>query len=446
MKVEEDHTMRRDEHIAGTKPPGAWIAALLLAVAPLTVNANGTGSGDIVVTSASGDARLEHRGAEHPARRGAVVLLPSTVHTGHDGAMDLAQGATTLSIGADTDLEFPEGPAHGAPVERIVQKSGKAFYDIAKRGGNKLRVETPYLVAVIKGTQFSVSVQDGATSISLVEGQLQILSPEDDARVEINAGQIASRRQGDAEIAVVSATGPQVRVPGATGAVASVDDRPAGGAIGAVATVGGVAAVATTVAGTNVRAGLDAVATAVTATVSVDTDTTLALGGSRIDVDAGVGIGVDTGTGIAVDAGVGIGVDTGTGIDVDAGAGLGVDTGTGIGIDAGAGVGVDTGTGIGIDAGAGVGIDTGTGIAGVDTSVGVDVGADVTPTSVDVGLGVDVGGVSVDVDVGAATGGVDTIITTVLSPVDTGAETLTTVVDDVGGLLSGLPIGLRKTP
>lgn len=390
--------MRRDEHIAGLTHAGAWIAALLLAVAPLAVNANGTGSGDIVVTSTSGDARLAHGGVEHPARRGAVVLLPSTVHTGHDGAMDLAQGATTLSIGADTDLEFPEGPAHGAPVERIVQKSGKAFYDIAKRDGHKLRVETPYLVAVIKGTQFSVSVQDGATSISLVEGQLQILSPEDDARVEINAGQIASRRQGDADIAVVSATGPQVRVPGATGAVASVEDRPAGGAIGAVATIGGVAAVGTTIAGTTVRAGLDAVATALTATVSVETDTTLALGGGSVDVDAGAGLGVDTGTGIAVDAG------------------------------------------------AGVGVDTGTGIAGVDTSVGVDVGADVTPTSVDVGLGVNVGDVSVDVGVGAATGGVDTTITTVLSPVDTGAETLTTVVDDVGGLVSGLPTSLRKTP
>ena len=74
--------------------------------------------------------------------------------------MELQQGATTLSVGPETLLEFPALEKRGAPIDRIVQPRGNVFYNIGKREGRKLRIETPYLVGVVKGTQFNVAAQD----------------------------------------------------------------------------------------------------------------------------------------------------------------------------------------------------------------------------------------------------------------------------------------------
>ena len=78
-----------------------------------------------------------------------------------------------------------------------MQPRGNAFYDIGKREGRKLRVETPYLVGVIKGTQFNVAAQDDSTTISLFEGLLEVRASDDSAVVDLKAGEIASRRRGD---------------------------------------------------------------------------------------------------------------------------------------------------------------------------------------------------------------------------------------------------------
>ena len=69
--------------------------------------------------------------------------------------------ARTSGCRHDTDVEIPAEAVDGNLVARLVQHSGNVFYDVAPRDVGKLRVETPFLVAVIKGTQFNVAVQDG---------------------------------------------------------------------------------------------------------------------------------------------------------------------------------------------------------------------------------------------------------------------------------------------
>src|SRR5262245_37375302 len=108
-------------------------------------------TGDIVVASLKGEVHVTMKGAERAVRAGAVLELPATVRTGRDGAIELKQGATSVSVGPDTLLEFPALAAPGGAIDRIVQPRGNAFYSIGKRGGRKLRVETPFLVGVVKG-------------------------------------------------------------------------------------------------------------------------------------------------------------------------------------------------------------------------------------------------------------------------------------------------------
>ena len=94
-----------------------------------------------------------------------------------------------------------------------MQPSGSAFYDVGKRDGRKLRVETPYLVGVVKGTQFNVVAQDKGATISLYEGLLEIRAADDSAVVNIKAGEVASRRDGDRAIGVIHMNDPSPRPP-----------------------------------------------------------------------------------------------------------------------------------------------------------------------------------------------------------------------------------------
>ena len=121
-------------------------------------------TGDIVVASIKGEVHIAVRGTDTTLRAGAVLELPATVRTGRDGAIELRQGATSISVGPDTLLEFPALATPGGSIDRIVQPRGNAFYNVGKRSGRKLRIETPFLVGVVKGTQFSVVAQDHATN------------------------------------------------------------------------------------------------------------------------------------------------------------------------------------------------------------------------------------------------------------------------------------------
>src|SRR6185503_11481786 len=164
-------------------------------------------TGDIVISSLKGEVHVVMSGAERAVRAGAVLELPATVRTGADGAIELRQGATTVGVGPDTLLEFPALEKPGGPIDRIVQPRGNAFYSIGKRPGRKLRVETPYLVGVVKGTQFNVVAQEGATTISLFEGLLEIRSADDSDVIDLHAGEIASRSRADTDINVLKMSG-----------------------------------------------------------------------------------------------------------------------------------------------------------------------------------------------------------------------------------------------
>jgi hypothetical protein len=129
-----------------------------------TFSAHGAATqGDIVVANVHGDVRVTMAGATSPLYVGAILQLPATIRTGNDGSLELRQGPTTVAAAANTELEIPQSAAEAGLIERIVQIRGNAFYNVGKRERTKLRVETPYLVAVIKGTQFNVAAQEDAT-------------------------------------------------------------------------------------------------------------------------------------------------------------------------------------------------------------------------------------------------------------------------------------------
>lgn len=430
-------------HIARAIKPlykAALAASLVVMAMSMVPAARAFNSGDVLVESATGDARLTQGGREREARRGMVVVVPATLRTGRDGMVDLRQGQTVVNVGPDTVLEFPASQQRGEPVERIVQSKGSAFYEVGKRDGRKLRVETPYLVAVIKGTQFSVSVQEGSTSISLVEGQLEILSPDGAASVDIEAGEMATRRSGDTGITVIDVQAPAAATTGrVTTTTVGVQDAAGAGAsvglTGARADIDGSAMVAV---GNLIEADAGTSVSVDAGSHPAETTTRVDAGLSDIAVDAGVAVDAGSGTASA-DAGLDVALDPVS--DVSASVGTTVAPTGDVTADVGVtlvpvgdvtttvDVGADFGQGgIGADVGTGVVVDTGPLDAGLDVGLTTDLAGDASSPAV------------VEVDAGATLGGVDAGVT---AGVDLGSGTIDLGVDlGSGGIDSDLDLGL----
>ncbi len=331
------------------------VLALTLCVALALPVAAGEspGAADIVIVSLRGDVRVSMGGTPRTVQAGSVVELPATIRTGRDGAIDLRQGNTTVSIAADSELQLPANS--GATIDRLIQTRGNAFYDVGKREGHKLRVESPYLVAVIKGTQFNVAVQEDSSTISLFEGRLEVRAPDDSDVVDLNAGEIAIRHATDKVIRVLrmdngkpaattsNDSGRRSVAPGGpddgtqTPRVPPSIDNPGGLVVGdptiRVIAPGGDGAAQVNVhtnaasAEVSLDTGDGALDAGVTATVGnsvaaqVDVGVGLAEGEVGVAADAQVDLGA-----VAADVAVDAAVDLGSGT-IDVGADAGVDLG-----------------------------------------------------------------------------------------------------------------------
>jgi hypothetical protein len=390
-------------------------SAWLLLASPAALGS--PGEDEIVLTAFKGAVEITSRDSAIEPQSGAVLALAATLRTGADGSAELRQGDTSIGVGPDTRLEFPAQEAAG-PIDRVSQPTGNAFYSVGPRGSRKMRVETPYLVAVIKGTQFNVAVTGDSSTISLHEGVLEIQATADGiAPVTLRAGEVAVRRKDETGIRVLKVGAAAAAQAVIDSAATPRDPDDAGTGPGDLLPTGDEAPGDELIADTGsptlpvdigltgdaggVDMGIDAGVELGAGAVDVGLDTGIDIGVAS--VDAGVGAGADLGAG-TVDAGVDAGIDTAV-ASVDAGVDAGVDLGAGT-VDAGVDAGVDTGV-ASVDAGVDAGVDLGAGTvdAGVDAGVagadaGVDVGVDLSGDDAGVGVSVDVLGTDIDLGLG----------------------------------------------
>jgi hypothetical protein len=387
---------------------------------------------DVVVAALKGDVHVSVSGTERAVREGTVIELPASVRTGINSSIELRQGQTSVMVAADSQIDIPATAARGEPLDRVLQPHGNAFYSVAKRTAKKLRVETPYLVAVIKGTQFNVAVQDEMATISLYEGKLEIHATDESDVTDLNAGEIAIRHGGDKTIRVIRMDNgqPVLRDHG--------NDRAAAPTTGAQDTAGTIPLrTPGDIAADNLPIGVTPVGPNGGANVGVATGVDLELNTPLIPgnqgLKAGTSVGADislTGPGVAADAQVDASVGVGP-VSVDASVGAAVDVGTG-------GVGASLDASVGVAAGP-ASVDVGSSTAVSVGSGGVDLGTSTTVSTpvADLGLAASVStstpSVAVDTTVSTpvASLGIDTSVTPTAPSV--GVDTsLTTPVVNLG--------------
>lgn len=452
---------------------------------------------DVVIAAIKGEVHVSMNGTDRAVREGAIVELPASVRTGANSSIELHQGATTVKVAADSEIDIPATASRGELLDRVLQPHGNAFYSVAKRSAKKLRVETPYLVAVIKGTQFNVSVQDEMATISLYEGKLEIRASDESDVTDLNAGEIAIRHRGDKTIRVIRMDNgqPVLRDHGNDGLAGNDDSAgtipirtpvdlaqdnlpigltPAGangGANVAIATGDGAVStdigVGTAIDRGNVTikadagVGADVSVAGTTVSAGVQLDTSIGAGGASVGADATVGltagsVSVDVGAAAQVDVGAGgasIAVDANAGVGVgNIGAGLGVSTAVDVGSSA-VSAALDTSTSVSvgntsIDVGnsaavsvgsGGVDLGTSTTVATPVASLGIDTSVTTTPSvAIDTSVATPVANLGIDLNLGAGTPVVDISVTTPTPTTGSGSSGSTStggLIGVVGGLL-----------
>jgi hypothetical protein len=282
---------------------------------------------DVTVVAVEGEVSVSTQGSRHAVHKGDLVSLPATIYTGPSGSLELQQNKTTLSAAPNTELTIPAPTVTGEAFDRVIQSRGNAFYSVAKREVRKLHVEAAYLVAVIKGTQFSVVAQDDSTTISLFEGRLEVHAADYSDAVNLEAGEIAIRHAGDSAIRMLRMdTGEPVARNADPDQMTGADPAGSEATPGAaptplpVSTSQGAAAVAGTV-GTEARAASAATAGAALSPVPLSAEAALSAGGTSVSGNASLGNGSGSIGGTVATNAAGVAASASTSVSLSAASG-----------------------------------------------------------------------------------------------------------------------------
>jgi hypothetical protein len=124
------------------------------------------------------------------------VLKPGdSIRTGRNGRVLLVRGEETIMISPNSVIGLPAEKKDGLSTT-IVQRAGSILLEVEKRNVQHFEVETPYLAAVVKGTQFRVSVNAGSTSVNVIKGQVQVADFKSGQIAQVLPGQQATAFAG----------------------------------------------------------------------------------------------------------------------------------------------------------------------------------------------------------------------------------------------------------
>jgi hypothetical protein len=167
----------------------ALATAFILATASAAFAADG---GDWTVHKSSGEVWLAGSGVQQASLKQEDVLKPGdTIRTGRTGRVLLKRGDELILVSPNSVVGVPAQKKEGLSTT-IKQQAGSILLDVEKRNVKHFEVETPYLAAVVKGTQFRVTVNAGKTTVDVVRGQVEVADFKSGQIAQVMAGQHAT--------------------------------------------------------------------------------------------------------------------------------------------------------------------------------------------------------------------------------------------------------------
>jgi hypothetical protein len=150
------------------------------------------------VAKSSGEVWITNSGAQ-PASLGSDTRLKpgDNIRTGRNGRVLLTRGEERILVSPNSAIGVPFDKNSDLPTT-ITQQAGTILLDVEKRNVRHFEVETPYLAAIVKGTQFRVSVEKGRSRVEVLRGQVQVADFKSGQNVLVLPGQAARTSTGAA--------------------------------------------------------------------------------------------------------------------------------------------------------------------------------------------------------------------------------------------------------
>jgi FecR protein len=144
------------------------------------------------VSKSSGEVWVTTTGAQPASLGREEALKPGdTIRTGPNGRVLLVRGEETMLVAPNSVVGLPTEKKDGMSTT-ILQQAGSILLEVEKRNVKHFEVETPYLAAVVKGTQFIVTVNAGSTSVEVRRGQVEVTDFKSGQIAQVLPGQVAT--------------------------------------------------------------------------------------------------------------------------------------------------------------------------------------------------------------------------------------------------------------
>ena len=184
--------------------PAANNAPEIADINPNAPQNEGADPNEWTVEEASGDAsvKISLDKIWQPLTPGLVIGPTSSIKTGPTGWALLTHGKDRMAIAAKTEFSIPKNasspsritPAVTKPgnITRIMQTIGSILFKVDKSPDRAFEVETPYLLAGVKGTTFGINVDGNGASVSVSDGTVGVSAASGTASADVTKGQTAS--------------------------------------------------------------------------------------------------------------------------------------------------------------------------------------------------------------------------------------------------------------
>ncbi|WP_186418736.1 FecR domain-containing protein [Bosea sp. CS1GBMeth4] len=144
------------------------------------------------VGKVSGEAWIAGAAVQQASLGNSAALRPGdTIRTGRTGRVLLVRGAESMLVSPNSQVVLPTASGAGRSTT-ILQQAGSILLDVEKRNVQHFEVETPFLAAVVKGTQFRVTVTPGGARVDVQRGQVEVADFRSGQYALVQPGQAAS--------------------------------------------------------------------------------------------------------------------------------------------------------------------------------------------------------------------------------------------------------------
>lgn len=170
----------------------ASLAVAVLATPLLTLAAL---ADDWSIAKSSGQVWLASPKAQPAALGKATKLVPGDlVQTGPTGRVLLSRGEERILIGPNSVVSLPATQKKPG-FTTILQQAGSVAVEAEKKDHQHFEVLTPYLAAVVKGTQFTVTIGPRSANVDVNRGRVEVADLKSGQVAMVLPGQFA--RTGD---------------------------------------------------------------------------------------------------------------------------------------------------------------------------------------------------------------------------------------------------------